>query len=217
MFSIRKDIFDYMNGFEPWMCAADSDFMARLYGLKQYRFKFTNKINFYRRIHKNGLTSRPDTGMGSKLRAHYGKLARQRNSIGPIQNMVVEPYVIVHQQTLKTPRKETTSPNIPRKEITSPNIPKVEKNISPLSLLQNKNSEPQTIRGYTRQEVKHTPKSQIKERPPVSQIRQEPETEKPIDKNSLANKAKGVSVNKKIQEQTLKGKSFNIGKDSLRI
>jgi hypothetical protein len=179
--------------------------MARLYGTKQYKFKFTNKINFYRRIHKNGLTSRPDTGMGSKLRAHYGTLARQRNSIGPIQNMVVEPYVIVHQQTLKTPKKE----------ITSPNIPKVEKNISPLSLLQNKNLEPQTIRNYVRQEVKHTPKSQIKERPPINQIRQEPETEKPIDKNSLANKAKGVSVNKK--PQTPKGKDFNIGKDSLRI
>jgi len=145
--------------------------------------------------------------MGSKLRAHYGKLARQRNSVGPIQNMVVEPYILIHQQTLKTPRKE----------ITSPNIPKVEKNISPLKLLQNKNTEPIPITNYVRQEIKNKPNQQIKERPPVSQIRQEPETEKPIDKNSLANKAKGVSVNKKIQEQTLKGKSFNIGKDSLRI
>jgi hypothetical protein len=143
--------------------------------------------------------------MGSKLRAHYGTLARQRNSIGPIQNMVVEPYVIVHQQTLTTPRKEITSPNIPR----------AEKNISPLALLQNKNSEPQPIRNYIKQEVKQTPKSQIKERPPISQVKQDSETEKPIDKNSLANKAKGVSVNKK--PQTPKGKDFNIGKDSLRI
>ena len=204
VFSIRKDIFDYMNGFEPWMCAADSDFMARLYGLKQYRFKFTNKINFYRRIHKNGLTSRPDTGMGSKLRAHYGTLARQRNSIGPIQNMVVEPYILIHTQALTTPRKEITSPK-----------PRVEKNVSPLSLLQNKNSEPQPIRNYTRQEVKHTPKSQIKERPPISQVKQDYEPEKPIDKNSLANKAKGVSVNNK--QKAPKGKDFNIGKDSLRI
>jgi hypothetical protein len=119
--------------------------------------------------------------------------------------MVVEPYVIVHQQTLTTPRKEITSPNIPR----------AEKNISPLALLQNKNSEPQPIRNYVKQEVKQTPKSQIKERPPISQVKQDSETEKPIDKNSLANKAKGVSVNKK--PQTPKGKDFNIGKDSLRI
>jgi hypothetical protein len=143
--------------------------------------------------------------MGSKLRAHYGTLARQRNSIGPIQNMVVEPYVIVHQQTLTTPRKEITSPNIPR----------VEKNVSPLSLLQNKNLEPQTIRNYTREEIKHRPQSQIKERPPVSQVKQENEIEKPIDKNSLANKSKSVSVNNK--QKIPKGKDFNIGKDSLRI
>jgi len=205
VFAIRKDIFDYMNGFEPWMCAADSDFMGRLYGTKQYKFKFTNKINFYRRIHKNGLTSRPDTGMGSKLRAHYGKLARQRNSVGPIIQMVTEPYIMLNTQTVTTSRKK----------ITSPNIPKVEKNISPLSLLQNKSIEPQPIRNYIKEEVKQTPKSQIKERPPVSQIRQEPETEKPIDKNSLTNKAKGISVNKK--PQIPKGKDFNIGKDSLRI
>jgi hypothetical protein len=119
--------------------------------------------------------------------------------------MVVEPYILIHTQALTTPRKEITSPNIPR----------VEKNVSPLSLLQNKNSEPQPIRNYVKQEVKHTPKSQIKERPPVSQIRQEPETEKPIDKNSLSNKAKGVSVNSK--QKAPKGKDFNIGKDSLRI
>ena len=225
VFAIKKDIFEYMNGFEPWMCAADSDFMGRLYGTKQYKFKFTNKINFYRRIHKNGLTSRPDTGMGSKLRAHYGTLARQRNSIGPIQNMVVEPYVIVHRQKTTTPiqnmvvepyvivhRQKTTTP---RKEITSPNIPRVEKNVSPLSLLQNKNSEPQPIRNYVKQEVKHTPKSQIKERPPISQVKQDYEPEKPIDKNSLSNKAKGVSVNSK--QKTPKSKDFNIGKDSLRI
>ena len=205
VFAIKKDIFEYMNGFEPWMCAADSDFMGRLYGTKQYKFKFTNKINFYRRIHKNGLTSRPDTGMGSKLRAHYGTLARQRNSVGPIQNIVVEPYVILHTQTLTTPKKEIKSPNIPR----------VEKNISPLSLLQTKDSQPQPIRNYTREEIKHRPQSQIKERPPISQVKQENEIERPIDKNSLANKAKGVSVNKKTQNP--KDSGFNIGKDSLRI
>jgi len=205
VFAIRKDIFDYMNGFEPWMCAADSDFMGRLYGTKQYKFKFTNKINFYRRIHKNGLTSRPDTGMGSKLRAHYGKLARQRNSVGPIIKMVTEPYIMLNTQTVTTLRKD----------ITSPNIPKVEKNISPLSLLQNKSVEPQPFRNYIIEEVKHKPKSQIKERPPISQVKQNHKPEKQLDKNSLANKSKSVSVNKK--PQISETKDFNIGKDSLRV
>ena len=95
VFGIKKSVFDYMNGFEPWMCAADSDFMGRIYKNKN-RIKYTNSINFYHRIHKNGLTSRTDTGMGSPLRAHYVKLSMNKKVAGPLEIMVTEPFVTIN-------------------------------------------------------------------------------------------------------------------------
>jgi hypothetical protein len=61
-----------MNGFEPWMVAADTEFLARLKrkNIQQY---FTPELQFKRRIHSQGLTSRKDTGIGSKLRQSYSK------------------------------------------------------------------------------------------------------------------------------------------------
>lgn len=209
VFAIKKDIFEYMNGFEPWICAADSDFMARLYGLKKYDFTLTNKINFYRRIHKNGLTSRLDTGMGSKLRAHYLTLAKQRNSIGPIKKMVTEQYTLISADNTKISKKEI------KNEYTS----KVEKNISSLKLLQNKNTEPKPIKNYLKQEIKNKPKPQIKERPPIESKPKEDVTfnKETNDQSLLSNKAKDYIVDKKIQELKVKPKGYNVGKDSLRI
>lgn len=94
VFGIKKSVFDYMNGFEPWMCAADSDFMGRIYKNKN-TIKYTNRINFYRRIHENGLTSRPDTGMRSPLRAHYARLSRDKKVAGPLEVMVTEPFNVI--------------------------------------------------------------------------------------------------------------------------
>jgi hypothetical protein len=76
------------------MCAADSDFMGRLYK-NRHKLKFTNKINFYRRIHKNGLTSRSDTGMSSPLRSKYAKLSKNKKDFGPLKIMVTEPYSLI--------------------------------------------------------------------------------------------------------------------------
>lgn len=95
VFGVKKSIFNYLNGFEPWMCAADSDFMGRLYK-NRYKLRYTNRINFYRRIHKNGLTSRPDTGMSSPLRAQYAKLSRNKKVAGPLKIMVTEPYSLIN-------------------------------------------------------------------------------------------------------------------------
>lgn len=80
VFSIRKDVFMSMNGFEPWICAADSDFMGRLYKSK-VPILHTPDIMFYRRIHSSGLTSRPDTGLRSILRSKYARISKQK--VGP--------------------------------------------------------------------------------------------------------------------------------------
>ena len=45
------------------MCAADSDFMGRLYK-KKLKIHFTDEILFHRRIHNENLTKRGDTPTG---------------------------------------------------------------------------------------------------------------------------------------------------------
>jgi FkbM family methyltransferase len=81
VFSIKKDLFINMNGFEPWKVAADSDFMGRLYK-KKPRIYHTSTISFNRRIHSESLTQRKDTGMSSQLRAGYFKLSKNKKGDG---------------------------------------------------------------------------------------------------------------------------------------
>ena len=78
VFGIKKDIFISMNGFEPWLCAADSDFMSRFYKSGENFLLHTKDILFNRRLHDKGLTSRKETGMSSKLRRDYIKLGNQK-------------------------------------------------------------------------------------------------------------------------------------------
>jgi glycosyltransferase involved in cell wall biosynthesis len=89
VFGIKKSLFLSMNGFEPWMCAADSDFIGRLYKNNK-KVLNTNEILMERRIHNQGLTSRRDTGFLSGLRKHYSKLSKSKKYFGPLEKMVTE-------------------------------------------------------------------------------------------------------------------------------
>jgi glycosyltransferase involved in cell wall biosynthesis len=80
-FAIKKQLFLSMNGFEPWKCAADSDFMSRLYK-KRTRMFFTKNISVYYRRHSNSLTHRGDTGMSSKLRRNYFMMSKRKSGDG---------------------------------------------------------------------------------------------------------------------------------------
>lgn len=88
VFGIRKSIFLEMNGFEPWRCAADSEFMSRLYKNGK-KFHFTKEILFLRRIHNNSLTMAYETSSSSSLRAHYFKLANNKTNFGPLMKMEI--------------------------------------------------------------------------------------------------------------------------------
>jgi len=99
VFGIKKSIFEQMNGFEPWMCAADSDFMGRLYK-KRYRLKISNKLNFYRRVHHNSLTNRKDTGMISQLRATYAKTSKNKKGDGNPDRLYTRDFVMVGINTI---------------------------------------------------------------------------------------------------------------------
>jgi hypothetical protein len=92
VFFIKKSLFLSMNGFEPWMCAADSDFMGRLYK-KKLKIHFTDEILFHRRIHNENLTKRGDTGLGSKLRASYWKISKNKKGDGNPESLSLSEFV----------------------------------------------------------------------------------------------------------------------------
>ena len=86
VFAINKTVLLDFNGFEPWVCAADTDLSLRL-AYKGIRFKFIDEILFYRRVHENGLTSRKDTGGGSDLRKRYNDIILSKNNRGPLERL----------------------------------------------------------------------------------------------------------------------------------
>jgi glycosyltransferase involved in cell wall biosynthesis len=98
VFTIKKTIFLQMNGFEPWMCAADSDFMGRIYRKKPKIFH-TKNVSFLRRSHSESLTKRPDTGMASKLRGNYARLSKTKKGDGNPSILHTRPYEVVTTET----------------------------------------------------------------------------------------------------------------------
>jgi len=92
VFAIKKSIFMHYNGFEDWRCAADSDFMARIYknGISLQNSK---NLHFYRRIHSKGLTSDPLTNYQSELRRKYVVLSKNKKNFGPLPTLVTSSFV----------------------------------------------------------------------------------------------------------------------------
>jgi glycosyltransferase involved in cell wall biosynthesis len=91
VFAIHKKIFDYYNGFEGWLVAADSDFMNRLYKNK-ISVELTQEILVLRRLHDKGLTSRPDTGLRSSLRSKYASISKSKKYFGPLPELKIAEY-----------------------------------------------------------------------------------------------------------------------------
>lgn len=89
---INKSNFIKLNGFEPWVCGADTDFNLRCgsYGLKTSTI---NEILFLRRIHKNGLTSRTNTGYGSPLRSSYNSIISGKSSNPILETLSTHPFI----------------------------------------------------------------------------------------------------------------------------
>lgn len=94
VFSIDKDLFLSLNGFNPWLCAADSNFSIRI-SRSQQKFKFTNKLSFFRRVHKKGLTSNTETGEFSQLRKQYLEMIIKDNSSIILDKLHVQPFISI--------------------------------------------------------------------------------------------------------------------------
>ena len=96
---INKNIFLSMNGFEPWMCAADSDFLGRLYK-KKPRIYHTKNLSMYYRRHNTSLTLKKETGMTSPLRATYAKTSKNKKGDGNPDKLHTRDFVLVDVNTL---------------------------------------------------------------------------------------------------------------------
>jgi len=74
-FAIKKNVFLDLNGFEPWTCAADGDFIWRLEE-NGYKIKKLQTLSFFYRRHHNSLTNNPETNMISNIRKTYHNIRK---------------------------------------------------------------------------------------------------------------------------------------------
>lgn len=93
VFGIHKKIFLSINGFEGWRCAADSDFMGRIYKMK-IKLNLTHNILFHRRLHNQSLTLSKETGYASKMRGFYFKISKNKTFFGPLPTLEKADYQI---------------------------------------------------------------------------------------------------------------------------
>jgi len=99
--AIKKSIFLSLNGFEPWRCAADSEFISRLYK-NNYTFKGTNSVRMFRRIHPESITMKSETSYYSKQRKRYVELMNSKKYFGPLDKLHTEIfYKIPNQSKIK--------------------------------------------------------------------------------------------------------------------
>jgi len=99
VFAIKKEVFKKLNGFEPWVCAADSEFQWRL-NKNGYKIQYSPRICFLYRVHGENLTATKETGMKSSLRQRYSHIIRQKlktNNFEPLENMVVANKIEVNE------------------------------------------------------------------------------------------------------------------------
>jgi glycosyltransferase involved in cell wall biosynthesis len=106
VFAIKKNVFLNLNGFEGWRCAADSEFNSRLFKNKN-SLTYTKSLSFYRRIHNNSLTSKPETGYSSELRRNYVKTMNKRKNFGPLPTLVTSFFNEIFTDNIKTPVNES--------------------------------------------------------------------------------------------------------------
>jgi hypothetical protein len=76
-FAINKNSFLELNGFEPWICAADGEFMWRCEA-NNYKIVGIESPGFYYRRHDTNLTIAGPTSMNSPLRKYYHNIKKNK-------------------------------------------------------------------------------------------------------------------------------------------
>jgi len=88
--AIKKSVFNELNGFYGWKCAADTEFEHRLI-YNRIPTKKLDSLCYYRRLHGQNLTLRNDTGHGSAIRTEYVKIIHENTRTGIWKNPEVKP------------------------------------------------------------------------------------------------------------------------------
>lgn len=89
VFGIKKNLFLKLNGFEPWKCAADSEFNWRVKS-ESKKINLIHKILFFRRKHSTSLTVSEETGWKSLIRMEYAMRIQQKKKnkeSGPLSQL----------------------------------------------------------------------------------------------------------------------------------
>jgi glycosyltransferase involved in cell wall biosynthesis len=68
----KKNFFLKLGGYQPWVCAADSELIKRMG--KNFVISNINEVLFDRRVHDNNLSNTKKTGINSELRKAYHKI-----------------------------------------------------------------------------------------------------------------------------------------------
>ena len=68
--AIKRSVFNSVNGFQPWRCAADTEFSYRLQH-NHLKHKVLDGLAYHRRLHGNNLTMTKETGHKSPIREKY--------------------------------------------------------------------------------------------------------------------------------------------------
>ena len=105
VFAINKQLFLSFNGYEPWICGADSEMVWRIQSNNK-KIKLINDFLFYRRRHNNSLTVKSDTNEKSLIRLKYREILNEKKTKGkngPLNSITSHPN---YRITLTTPIKE---------------------------------------------------------------------------------------------------------------
>lgn len=101
VFAVKKSVFLEMNGFEPWICAADSEFNWRVRSNGK-TFKYIEQVCFLYRRHSESLTNNKETNLRSRLRFQYHLITKNKkanNEYRPIPKMVTGEFTLLSQYT----------------------------------------------------------------------------------------------------------------------
>lgn len=85
---VDRDLLVEQNGFMPWRCAADTEFLGRVRH-SGVNVGVVKPVCFLRRLHGKNLTMAESTGFESPLRAEYRQMIEQRRKTGWVKPEVV--------------------------------------------------------------------------------------------------------------------------------
>jgi glycosyltransferase involved in cell wall biosynthesis len=82
---VKTKIFEKLNCFENWRCAADTEFLERM-SHNNITEKIINEVSFYRRLHGTNLTIDSKTNFKSDLRNGYVSILNKKRSTNDWSN-----------------------------------------------------------------------------------------------------------------------------------